>query len=96
MKLSRLYFLPGGIPKFWEGKEERKSRLDANTSDPDMPKVELELRQDLGGLVQLMYGGQGPFFIGPNMIMGVVPLVRDPVAEDKALTEAAQAQAKKK
>lgn len=78
MKIKRLYFIPGGIAQFWKGEEERRSRLEAHPGDKDHPAVDMELLPNMGGLVRLMYGGSGPYILGPNVISGMVPFEDTP------------------
>lgn len=75
MKVSQLFFVPGGMPQFWRGQEERRSRLTASkgSTTDNSPAVEMELMVNMGGYVKLTYEGRGPYFIGPHMISGIVP-----------------------
>jgi len=72
MKVKRVYFIPGGIAQFWLGEEQRRSRLEACAGEDGKPVVEMELLPQSGGYIRLMYGGQGPFYIGPHLISGVL------------------------
>lgn len=91
MKVERVHFVPGGMPQFWKGEEERRSRLEACKGGNERPVVEMELLPNIGGYIRLMYNGTGPFFIGPNMISGIVPAKDEDVPTTPATPTAKEA-----